>query len=489
METSKHPAWALAHKKPGTELRFLNDKYYLYAYTTVYDKKKKGPKKISGKCLGRITEQQGFIPSGKRKLEQALELRNIAKPSCKEFGVSMLITQKFARSIELLSQIFPNHWRSIIAIAYCRLVFHCPLKSIPYRLSQSFLPDLIGSKSFNEKTASGVLNAIGEMHEQKLAYMKSFIAKDEYLLMDATNVFSNSTLITLARKGYQRQANYDPQFNLMYIYSAKSSMPVYYRLLPGNIREVKAFKNCLLDVGLKDAIIVADKGFYSEKNVALLLKEKLRFILPLKRDNALIDYALFENNTFKEESNFFVHEKRIIWFQEYYITTDKRLALFIFLDEALRIKEEQDYLIRISTHPEGHSIQQYHERRNAFGTLALLTAIKSEQAEDIYESYKSRMTIEVMFDGMKNVLEADHTYMQNEQTLEGWMFINHITLQWYQQLYTELKDKKMLKQYSVNDYIQLLTDLKKVKINGKWHFNEITKNASRMMAKLGLNYE
>jgi len=59
------------------------------------------------------------------------------------------------------------------------------------------------------------------------------------------------------------------------------------------------------------------------------------------------------------------------------------------------------------------------------------------------------MTIEVLFDGMKNVLEADHTYMQNEQTLQGWMFINHITLQWYQQLYSELKAKGLLKQYSV----------------------------------------
>ena len=76
------------------------------------------------------------------------------------------------------------------------------------------------------------------------------------------------------------------------------------------------------------------------------------------------------------------------------------------------------------------------------------------------------MAIEVMFDGMKNVLEADHTYMQDEQTLHGWMFINHITLQWYQQLHIELKGKGLLKKYSVNDYIQMLTDLKKVKITG-----------------------
>jgi len=54
--------------------------------------------------------------------------------------------------------------------------------------------------------------------------MKAFIKRDEYLLMD-----------------------FDPQFNLFYIYSAKTQMPVYYRILPGNIREVKAFKNCLLE--------------------------------------------------------------------------------------------------------------------------------------------------------------------------------------------------------------------------------------------------
>jgi transposase len=489
MDTSKHPQWAVAHRKPGTELRCLRGKYYLYSYTTVYDKEKKGSRKISGKILGRITEKQGFIPSGKRKLETALAKKIENRPTCKEFGVAFLITAKFTRYIELLKSIFPGHWRSILAIAYCRFVYRCPLKSIPFRLSESYLLELIGNTAFNEKTASFVLKTIGGMHEQMLSYMKAFITKDEYLLMDSTHVFSNSTLITLARKGYNNQLNFDTQFNLMYLYSAKTSMPVYYRLLPGNIREVKAFKNCLLEAGLTDAIIIADKGFHSEKNVELLLKEKLNFILPLKRDNSIIDYSLLANNTFKEANSYFAHEKRIIWFQEYYLPDDDRLSLFIFLDESLRVKEEKDYLERIVTHPENHSLEQYHQRRNAFGTIALLTALRDKSAEDIYLSYKSRMTIEVLFDGMKNVLEADHTYMQDEQTLQGWMFINHITLQWYQELYTELKTKSLLKLYSVNDYIQLLTDLKKIRINDEWYFNEITKNSSRMIEKLGLSYE
>jgi len=52
-------------------------------------------------------------------------------------------------------------------------------------------------------------------------------------------------------------------------------------------------------------------------------------------------------------------------------------------------------------------------------------------------------------------------------------------------LYTDLKAKGLLKKYSVNDYVQLLTDLQKIKINGYWQFNEVTKDSSRMVGKTG----
>jgi transposase len=341
-------------------------------------------------------------------------------------------------------------------------------------------------KQFNDKTASYILKTIGGMHDQKLSYMKSFIRKEEYLLMDATNVFSSSTQIPLSRKGYNSKLNYDPQFNLMYLYSVKTNMPVYYRLLPGNIREVKAFKNSLLEAGLSEAIIIADKGFYSQKNIDLLIQENLKFILPLKRDNSLIDYKTIIDNNFKFGDSYFEHEKRIIWYRKFHAN---ELSLFLFLDEGLRLNEEKDYLRRIETHPESYSNKEYHKKRNTFGTIALLTNFKKKSAMDVFQTYKSRNTIEVLFDGMKNVLDADHTYMQDEQTLKGWMFINHITLQWYQHLYIELKEKGLLKKISVNDYIQMLTDLKKILINNDWHFNEITTQSRKMMEKLGVRYD
>ena len=120
--------------------------------------------------------------------------------------------------------------------------------------------------------------------------------------------------------------------------------------------------------------------------------------------------------------------------------------------------------------------------------MAMISNIK-ETAEGVYQTYKGRGAIEWMFDGMKNILEADHTYMQDEQTLKGWMFVNHITLQWYQQLYIELKEKQLLKIISVNDYIQHLTDVKKIKINDKWYLNEFTAQTGKLLSKIGMKID
>lgn len=484
MRKSIHPNWATKYRTPGTELRLIRGNYYLYEYKTIYDKEKKKPRKISGKLIGTINQKEGLVPSEKRQLEKGSKSVPISNIYCKEYGMSSLVSTKFSAYSDALQNVFGDLWSLLTAIAYCRFVYKCPLKNIPFRLKQSYLPEMLEIKSFNEKTSSLLLKKIGGQPEKMLKYMKSFIRKGDYMLIDATNIFSNSHQIPLAKKGYNNNMTFDKQFNLMYIYSSNSMMPVYYRLLPGNIKEVKAFKNCMVEVGLSKSIVIADKGFYSKNNISLLEQEKLNYIIPLKRDSSLIDYSDLTENTFKQADTYFEHEGRIIWYR-YYKTEDKQ-DLYLFLDESLKLKEDNDYLKRISSLPESYSLDGYHKKRNTFGTIALLDNIKKSTAIDIYQAYKSRMFIEVMFDGMKNVLEADHTYMQDEQTLQGWMFINHIALQWYQTLYIELKEKGLLKKYSVNDYINLLTDIKKIRINDEWYFNEVTTYTKKIVKKLGI---
>ena len=49
---SPHPAWAIEHRKPGTELRLINNKYYLYEVKSKWNPEKKRSVKITGKIVG-----------------------------------------------------------------------------------------------------------------------------------------------------------------------------------------------------------------------------------------------------------------------------------------------------------------------------------------------------------------------------------------------------------------------------------------------------
>ena len=46
-----------------------------------------------------------------------------------------------------------------------------------------------------------------------------------------------------------------------------------------------------------------------------------------------------------------------------------------------------------------------------------------------------------MFDLFKNILDSDKSHMQNEETLQGWIFMNHLALLAVYKIYHILQDK------------------------------------------------
>ncbi|MBF0555846.1 MAG: transposase, partial [Nitrospirae bacterium] len=273
-----------------------------------------------------------------------------------------------------------------------------------------------------------------------------------------------------------------PQVNLLFIYSATMQYPMYYRIVPGNIREVKAFKLILEESSIKDAIIIADKGFYSQSNVAQLQEEQLRFIIPLRRTSNMVDYEPLKSKG--NLGGYFKFNNRYIWYYSYPVGN---FMLHCFLDEHLKNKEEHDYLNRIEKDPDTYTVENFFKKHLHFGTMAILTNINESSSEEIYTNYKSRNNIEVMIDAMKNILNADSTYMQDEKALEGWMFITFIALQWYYSLYRLLSNKNLLSKFSPHDLLTYLSEIKKVKINDTWYTAEITSKTQKIIDLLDIH--
>ena len=119
--------------------------------------------------------------------------------------------------------------------------------------------------------------------------MQKFISEKDVVMVDATPIFSKSKNIHEARLGYNNKKQWDTQVNLLYFYSSNSAAPLFFKLSPGDVREVKTFQSALLSSGIKDAVLVGDKGFTSQLNIDIIEDNEISYILPLRRNNTHIN--------------------------------------------------------------------------------------------------------------------------------------------------------------------------------------------------------
>ena len=480
---SKHPQWALKYKRKGTELRFINGHYYLYKITSKWDPKIKRSKKITLGILGKITKEEGFVESEKHKLkEQTFIPKNIY---LKEFGLSSLITEDFSEYTELLKKHFPKHWKFIIALAYSRFAFQSPLKNAQYHFSKSYLSELYQNVGLSSRSISQKLKEVGINRKEILNFFGEFKIENDNILFDGTDMLSNSKNMGYPQKSKTKKGTFDNIINLMFIFSTKSQTPLYYRILSGKTKDISSFKLCLKESEIDDAIVIADKGFYSESNIKKLDGEKLQYIVPLRRNSSLINYNSHKTNDLKNFNGYFLYEKKIIWYHKN-IVNGKRIITY--KNDNLRAEEINDYLRRCETLPEKYNKDTFYEKQYGFGTISFISNLENNfSEEDVYLSYKSRNQIESMIDVFKNIISADKSYMQDEDALEGWMFINYIAMHWYYKLILKLKENKLNSKFSPKDIILFLKDFKKIKINDKWINVEITKKNLDLFNKLNLH--
>ena len=217
---------------------------------------------------------------------------------------------------------------------------------------------------------------------------------------------------------------------------------------------------------MKQCVFIADKGFFSESNVEALEDMKMLFIIPLKRDNPLIPYASLNN--IEQTDNYFEFAKRFIFYADTVKYNNRNIDLF--LDGKLKEQEKSDYLTRIKSVPESYSKSKFNEKIKTMGTLAIMHNTDLI-AQNLYLEYKSRGEVEQFFDHFKNTLEASTSYMQREESLNGWMFINYLSMRIIYKLFDILKTtplnkkQKLNHRYSINDTIEQLKSIRKIRFD------------------------
>ncbi len=405
-----------------------------------------------------------------------------------------MITHISHNLIAVLKQVYPEDWKSIFSFAALRFMHHTPLKNLAHHFKHSSLEYFIGEADLEPRKASGLLAKIGSDRERMVQFLKLlYVPSSENLVIDITTILSSSENINWLSLSRTPEDSFHPLVNLLLIFSNDRMRPAYFRLLPGVIKDVSSVRETINESGIKNAVFIGDKAFFSQDNVEKLENEKLQYILPVKRNNALVNYDVMKQPDRKGFDGYFIHEKRHVWFKSItsdYLKAKNRRAL-LFFDERLRTEEEMCLLNHAENTPAAKAEEKkqlldgFYENQYAMGTITIMTN-SNEPAQKVYQCLKSRVNIELSFDAFKNVLEADRTYMRTTQHLYGWMFINYISLLLYYELYGLLVNGELLNHYSPKDIILHFSRVYSVTLDSKESLSEIPKRVNELGKKLKL---
>lgn len=334
------PEWVLKFKEPKTEIKFIKGGYYKYTVDYKYTAQKKRTDKI--------TEKEEFVSSDKNKLRT--EKINSSHIDIKNFGLYHLFSTLMKEEMDSFQKYF-------------------------------------------SKETSEVLFSFAMFRWAYIEWMKLLLntsdteTVEQFVMTDSTHVFSQSKMLNVNAKGYNSNFDFNKQVRLMYLSAATTQQPVYYRLINGNITDIKSMALCVEEMNIQNVIYIADKGFYSKENIAMMKTQNLQYIIPLQRNNQLINYKPLQKVNFKSKLSYFIYQNRIVWHYSY---KSEKENFITFLDEGLSAKEEADYVARISSLPKTHTKEKFAQKLNGFGTLTFSYSINSPKTpQQIYESVQT----------------------------------------------------------------------------------------------------
>ena len=130
-------------------------------------------------------------------------------------------------------------------------------------------------------------------------------------------------------------------------------------------------------------------------------------------------------------------------------------------------------------------METYDRKVSQFGIIALMVS-GDISANRAFDDYKSRCEVEQEIDVLKTDLEALTSYMQDNDRLEGWTFINFIAPHIFYMIRRRLVDCGLTKKLSTREAIRILCRPRIVRLNDEWRMADASTKDKAQLEALGV---
>jgi transposase len=415
--------------------------------------------------------------------------------------------------LDILKDVFPVNWQEIITIAYFLVNTNEPVMYCQNWVEQT--KTFLDSNNLYSQRISEILSEINSYDINRF-YNKwtEHTVEDGYVALDITSISSYSKFISYIEPGYNRNDEKLPQLNLSLLFGEKSGLPIFSTFYTGSINDVKTITSCIAHleaINIKKSKLVMDKGFYSYKNISLLLNkyEDHKFLIAMPFTNDLAK-TISNNNEqkFEDKSGFTVGNTLIRAYSclmpryyndklIYHVFYNKKLYedvkeekikdATIKLEEAIKnpevYKDNEEYtnvLIFKKDKKNGNYLisinfnKIYNEIRNT-GKLIIVSNDKELNYQEVLKIYRNKDCVEKAFNRLKSHLDLYRLRIHDDKRLEGKLFIAFIALVINSFIHKTMKANKLYEKYTLDLLIKELEKIKIYNIGEKQFLSPISK--------------
>ena len=513
---------------------------YVYIDHPYWDKAKK-QNRHKREYIGKLGQDGELIPNKKYLVSQGAGNEATARATITAlrsyFGATHLLNEiSQVAGIEAdLRACFPSTYKIWMSLAYYLvLASDSPL----YRFHRwAFDHHHPLGKEISSQRISELLRDVPESAKLEFFKRQSRRRQEQgYFAYDTTSVSSYSEYIKAVRYGKNKDDDDLPQVNMALIVGEQSSMPTYYRTLPGNIGDVSTILKLMKDIdflAIAKLKLVLDRGFYSAGNINALFKGHHKFLIGVKINNGFVSCFIAKA---KEEMHDFGHysvehevyhwsimadwpyvqtdrhgkvtleENRRIYVHVYYngIRGEDEKARFIkalaMTEVALQNREKltaaqtslRDQYFTITETPKRGLKIQYNEEAitthmNKLGYFVLLSNEINDSAEAL-TIYRRKDIVEKAFDNLKNRLEMKRTTVHSDQALAGKFFLQFLALMFISYIHKQMKDNNLYRNYTMQSLLDSLDVIERYDFEGqRYHCSEITQKQRDIYSLMGVS--
>ena len=453
-------------------------KEYAYEVTEFWDKKIRRSRQKS-RYLGMAVDK-------KNKIFEKKKISILREKLILDFGDSYVLS-KFYENLELtkiIKENFKEYWQNILALVTYRLCYPSAMMYAQEWISRNFAKLAYPEANLSSQRISDFLKLLGDENlERKFfrEYLSTFSHSKKGIIIDGTSL-PNQIHMPMTAWGLSGE-EIDKQIRFLLVVDKESTDPLYFRALPGNIVDVSALKNTIMELrkyDVKNSFVYMDAGFFSENNIKEMYESEINFLTRLPAERIIYKQLIREEAKNLETGiNLTRYGKRVLFVKQREIELfGRKIFAHIVLDPQRKGREINRIGLNLIDEKDCNDDFEYNLMNR--GIMILISSFDILK-DDVVPAYYVRQTAETMFGFSKDDIDLLPLRVHTEEGMKGFLFLQFLSLIMFVQL-----KKKIGKKHTVEEMLLTLRNLKCKIYEKEMIINEPTRQQKDLAELLGL---